>query len=158
MRTISTGLLAVRRAQHGASPARPSASDGGLAVDVGGQEGEVGAGVEGDELGGRAVDGDRPARPLDRVRGGHHEAVADHDAEAEVAVGRVARLGGDLDDGGRARRRTSRRTPRRRASGRRRGGVGAEQPGDAFGDPAGRREVEELVGPVGVAARARARR
>ena len=31
-------------------------------------------------------------------------------------------------------------------------GVGAEQAGDAFGDPAGRRQVEELVRSVGVAA------
>ena len=41
---------------------------------------------------------------------------------------------------------------RRARSGRRRGGVGAEQAGDALGDPAGRRQVEELVGAVGVAA------
>ena len=40
-----------------------------------------------------------------------------------------------------------RRRPRRRASGRRRVGVGAEQSGDALGDPAGGRQVEELVGP-----------
>ncbi len=32
------------------------------------------------------------------------------------------------------------------------GGVGGEEAGDALGDPAGGREVEELVGAVGVAA------
>ena len=56
----------------------------------------------------------------------------------------IARLGGDGDD----RATSARPSARRRAqaaeaaparSGRRRGGVGAEQAGDAFGDPAGRR-------------------
>ena len=63
-----------------------------------------------------------------------------------------------LDVRPRRRRRRRRRAQRRRAATERRQrrdgerGVGAEQAGDALGDPAGGREVEELVGAVGVAA------